>query len=190
MEPTQRRWLGAVVAWLALAEGWAAAVDEECTPASRGKKFAVGTCWAACENEFGSATSYAMEHTCSDDGCECCCTLHATVTVYEALERGVARHRVGDFAGAQDIYEAVTVGDPSNPDGWHLLGLVHHARHGELVGGGGGGDDAGSIEGSAEAQRLAGRAAEFVQKAWRLAPARLDIGTNAGEVLAALRGSS
>ena len=174
--------------------------EDDCTPAALvgNKKFDAGTCWTACASEFGETTVYAVEHHCDPrgEGCQCCCNLRrdptverasssggfggggesVTVTVTEALERGVAKHRLGDLGGAQELYEAVTAGDPGNADAWHLLGLVHHTRHEGLIEQRGGQRDP-------EEQALSDLAARFVSQAWRLAPDRLDIGVNAGEVL-------
>lgn len=43
----------------------------------------------------------------------------------ERLQEGIAAHRSGDLATAQDIYIEILEKNPEDPDGLHFLGLLH-----------------------------------------------------------------
>lgn len=43
----------------------------------------------------------------------------------ERLQEGIAAHRSGDLASAQDIYLEILGKNPEDPDGLHFLGLLH-----------------------------------------------------------------
>lgn len=49
-------------------------------------------------------------------------------TVSQILEQGAAEHRQGNLAAAEASYRAVLAIEENNPDAWHLLGLIAHAR--------------------------------------------------------------
>ena len=46
----------------------------------------------------------------------------------DPINVALARHRAGDFAGAEAIYRQILERDSRNADAWHLLGVLFTGR--------------------------------------------------------------
>jgi tetratricopeptide (TPR) repeat protein len=47
-------------------------------------------------------------------------------SVADLLRHGVARHQTGDLQGAEAAYRQILAVESTNPDAWHLLGVIAH----------------------------------------------------------------
>jgi len=48
------------------------------------------------------------------------------ITINQAMQMALEKHKQGDFNGAEAIYSAILEKNPNNPDTLHLLGLIMH----------------------------------------------------------------